>query len=165
MTKTQRFFYSNDKLSIKKEFAKKMPFKQFQVEPVKISQCLIPAKEKNELEYLNNHAMASLIRQIASLGTFANQVFSNLISDAQNISSRTVKLNERIKNLREKVSKQDAEYADPPKAYFNRSDHYCSDQSKRWDQVLSRNTMPDNIKSLYEKAEPPPELNKFDSFR
>jgi hypothetical protein len=47
---------------------------------------------------------------------------------------------------------------------FNTKKHFRS-TNKMDDQVVSRHTMPEAMQILYNKAEPPPELNKLDEFR
>ena len=141
-----------------------MPFFKYQVEPIKISQGSIPNDEKNELECLSNLSMANLIRQIGSLGSHANKLFTDLIQDAQNLSNRTKILASRINNLKNRIENLDSENEELH-IYSNNHTEFQSTNSNRLEQVLHRKTMPDVMRQLYEKADPPPDLYKFNSYR
>jgi hypothetical protein len=84
-----------------------MPFTKHVIEPINIAQCPIPNNERNELECLSNLTLANIIRQLSSLGGHADRVFSELIQDAVNIGRRSKTVNDRIENLRVKITQLD----------------------------------------------------------
>lgn len=140
-----------------------MPFRKHIIEPVKISQNKIPSNEKNDLECCSNLTLANVIRQLASLSQHATLIFENLTQEAKIISERSIKASHRIEKLKDLCSKLDmntelVDRFDPE--HFNKLKHFKnSDQSDQ--DVFGKRTMPEILMILYDKAEPPPDLEQF----
>jgi hypothetical protein len=142
-----------------------MPLNLYDIKPCNISQTIQSShNEPDELQSVSNAKLANLIRQLSSLGQRATTIFDGLIKDAVKINTRSQILNQRIENLKIQASKlsensgtanlNDLELCKPFKSI------------KLVEQnVVGRETMPDEMKILYEKAEPPPNLSEFNQFR
>ena len=142
-----------------------MPFNIYEVQPNNVSRIShILSNEPNELESVANQTLTNLIRQISSLGQHASSIFDKLTKDVIKINNRSQILNQRNENLKGKVSKlddnDDEVSLDDFQAYKQFKSIKVIDQN-----VLSRSTIPIEIRELYEKAESPPDLFEFNSFR
>ena len=141
-----------------------MPFNLLKVEPEHVSQCKLPPKEPDELECLSNLTLANLIRQISCLGENASKIFNELSKDIIRINNRSQALNQRIESLQEKCTKLDFK---KEQVIFveNKTKAPFKSSTKIEQRVLKKESMPEALRILYEKAEPPPELFKFNQFR
>jgi WAS family protein 1 len=141
-----------------------MPFTKHIIEPVNIAQCPLPPGEPNELECLSNLTLANVIRQLSSLGTHACRIFDDLNKDASKLNSRSQILNQRIKNLQQKCAQLDIQNEELTIEDFNTKKQFKS-SVKIEQQVVSRKTMPDAMRIMYENADPPPALDKLNPYR
>ena len=134
------------------------------IEPINISQCPLPPGEPNELECLSNLTLANVVRQLSSLAQHAGRIFTELSQDASKISSRTQTLHQRIDNLKTKCSQLDIQNEEVSLADFQAKKQFKS--SVRIDQqVVSRKTMTDAMRIMYNNADPPPSLDKLNPYR
>ena len=142
-----------------------MPLNFYEVKPSDIAQTSVSlAKETNELECLANATLANLIRQLSSLGQHATSIFTELTRDAQQITTRSQNLHQRIEKLKSKLPQMSS--SDEQVSLDDLHTHKQFKSLNRIDQnVLSRETMPDAMRALYESAEPPPELDQFNPLR
>ena len=141
-----------------------MPFTKHVIEPINISQCPLPPGEPNELECLSNLTLANVVRQLSSLAQHAGRIFTELSQDASKISSRTQTLHQRIDNLKTKCSQLDIQNEEVSLADFQAKKQFKS--SVRIDQqVVSRKTMTDAMRIMYNNADPPPSLDKLNPYR
>ena len=141
-----------------------MPFTKHIIEPINISQCPLPVGEPNELECLSNLTLANVIRQLSSLGQHATRIFDELTKDALKINNRSQLLTQRIENLKVKCSQLDIQNEEVSLADFQTKKQFKS-SVKIDQQVVSRKTMPDAMRMMYENADPPPELFKLNPYR
>ena len=141
-----------------------MPFTKHVIEPINISQCPLPVGEPNELECLSNLTLANVIRQLSSLGLHATRIFDELTKDAIMINNRSQVLNQRIENLKVKCAQLDIQNEEVSLADFQTKKQFKS-SIKIDQQVVSRKTMPDAMKIMYENADPAPELFKLNPYR
>lgn len=141
-----------------------MPFTKHIIEPIDISQCPLPPGEPNELECLSNLTLANVIRQLSSLGQHAGRLFDELFQDALKTNSRISILNQRIQGLKSKCAQLDIQNEDVSVEDLKTKKQFKS-SIKIDQQVVSRRTMPDSIKILYNQADPPPALDKLNPYR
>jgi WAS family protein 1 len=141
-----------------------MPFTKHIIEPINISQCPLPPGEPNELECLSNLTLANVIRQLSSLGQHAGRIFDELIQDAVRINNRSLILNARIDTLKSKCAQLDLQNEDVCVDDVRTKKQFKS-SVKIDQQVVSRKTMPDSIRILYNNADPPPALDKLNPYR
>ena len=141
-----------------------MPFTKHIIEPINISQCPLPAGEPNELECLSNLTLANVIRQLSSLGQHAGRIFDELKSDASKLSTRTQQMHQRIENLKSKCSLLDIQSEEVTLADLQTKKQFKS-SVKIDQQVVSRKTMPDAMRLMYNNADPPPSLDKLNHYR
>jgi hypothetical protein len=141
-----------------------MPFTKHNIEPVDISQCPIPSGESNELECLSNLTLANVIRQLSSLGQHACRIFDELTVDAVKLNNRSVLLNQRIENLKVKCQNLDIQNEEVSLNDFQAKKQFKS-TIKIDQQVVSRKTMPEAMRTMYELADAPPELSKLNVYR
>lgn len=129
-----------------------------------VSQCPLPAGEPNELECLSNLTLANVIRQLSSLGQHAGRIFDELSKDAVQLNSRTLQMNQRLEKLKVKISQLDIQSEEVTLADFQTKKQFKS--SIQIDQkVVSRKTMPEAMRIMYNNADPPPALDKLNPFR
>lgn len=141
-----------------------MPFTKHVIQPNNISQCPLPEGEPNELECLSNLTLANVIRQLSSLGLHAGRIFNELTQEAVKINQRSQLLNQRIDTLKQKCSQLDIQTEEVSLADFQTKKQFKS-SIKIDQQVVSRKTMPEAMRLMYENAEPPPALDKLNVFR
>jgi WAS family protein 1 len=141
-----------------------MPFTKHIIEPINIAQCPLPPGEPNELECLSNLTLANVIRQLSSLGTHACRIFDELSSDAAKINTRSQILSQRIANLTNKCSQLDIQNEELSLNDIQTKKQFKS-SVKIDQQVVSRKTMPEAMRLMYENADPPPALDKLNPYR
>uniref|UniRef100_A0A0K0G0E5 Wiskott-Aldrich syndrome protein family member n=1 Tax=Strongyloides venezuelensis TaxID=75913 RepID=A0A0K0G0E5_STRVS len=142
-----------------------MPIVKRSVSPVNVSSHrLAPSIKKDELECVANGTLANLIRQLSSLSKQAEQIFNDLTNEAIKIDHKAATLTQRVEKLKIKIESyegnddqdalQDIQYRKP----FKSSN--LIDQ-----QTFDRQTLPTALQDLYNKCEPPPNLNDLNEFR
>ena len=147
-----------------KEPSPKMPFTKHIIEPINIAQCPIPTGEPNELECLSNLTLANVIRQLSSLGQHAGRLFDELVQDAVKCQNRLQLLDARMHSLKTKCTQLDIQNEEVSVEDAKNKKQFKS-SVKLDQQVVSRRTMPDSIRLLYEQADPPPALDKLNPYR
>ena len=141
-----------------------MPFTKHIIEPINISQCPLPPGEPNELECLSNLTLANVIRQLSSLGQHAGRIFDELSTDAVKLKNRTNLMHQRIENLKSKCNLLDIQSEEVTLADFQTKKQFKS-SIKIDQQVVSRKTMPEAMRIMYNNADPPPALDKLNPYR
>ena len=141
-----------------------MPFTKHIIEPINISQCPLPPGEPNELECLSNLTLANVIRQLSSLGQHAGRIFDELSTDAVKLKNRTHLMHQRIENLKSKCNLLDIQSEEVTLADFQTKKQFKS-SVKIDQQVVSRKTMPEAMRIMYNNADPPPALDKLNPYR
>lgn len=141
-----------------------MPFTKHIIEPINISQCPLPPGEPNELECISNLTLANVIRQLSSLGQHAGRIFDELVQDATKINNRSQLLSQRIDNLKQKVANLDIQNEEVTLEDCHNRKQFRN--SVKIDQkVVSRKTMPEAMKLMYDNADPPPALDRLNPYR
>lgn len=141
-----------------------MPFMKHIIEPINISQCPLPPGEPNELECLSNLTLANVIRQLSSLGQHAGRIFDELVQDAVKLNNRSQILTQRIENLKQKCTQLDIQNEEVSLEDFQTKKQF-KNSIKIDQQVVSRKTMPEAMRLMYENADPPPALDKLNPYR
>ena len=141
-----------------------MPFTKHIIEPINIAQCPLPPGEPNELECLSNLTLANVIRQLSSLGQHAGRLFDELVRDAVKCQTRLQLLDSRMHTLKSKCGQLDIQNEEVSVDDARTKKQFKS-SVKLDQQVVSRRTMPDSIRLLYEQADPPPALDKLNPYR
>ena len=85
-----------------------MPVIKRSIEPAELSRTKIDQRIHNELECVTNNTLANVIRQLSSLSKHADDMFAELVRDANNIFGRTMSLQERVNKLNVKVTQLDS---------------------------------------------------------
>lgn len=141
-----------------------MPFTKHIIQPTNIAQCPLPSGEPNELECLSNLTLANVIRQLSSVGEHACRIFAELTSQAQELTQRSEQMGKRIEQLSGKCAQLDIQTEE-----LCVNDQMTKKQfksaSKIEQQVVSRRTMPEAMRILYESADAPPSLEKLNPYR
>lgn len=85
-----------------------MPLVKRAVEPVFISRATLDSRIKNELEGVVVNTLAGLIKQLSSVSKHAENLFGDLVNEANGIYLRTVALSGRVQGLQDRMQKLDA---------------------------------------------------------
>lgn len=85
-----------------------MPLVKRTVEPIFIGRVPLDKSVKNELEGVVVNSLAGVIKQLSSLSKHAENLFGDLISEANNLYRRSAVLNQRVQVLYEKTSQLDS---------------------------------------------------------
>ncbi|XP_054165936.1 actin-binding protein WASF3-like [Oppia nitens] len=149
-----------------------MPFEQRVISPVGVGRRCVPIDSRgnlavqvpNELECVTNGTLANIIRQLASLSAFAEDLFGAVLLDASQLVSRANVLQSRIDRLAVKVTSLDSSVEEVSlqdihlRKAFRSS--YVFDQ-----QVVARETIPESIRQVYRHCDRPPLLSKLNAYR
>ena len=85
-----------------------MPLVKRIVEPVFIGRAPLDKQVKNELEGVVVNSLAGVIKQLSSISKHAENLFGDLISEANAIFQRSAALNKRVEVLYQKTSRLDS---------------------------------------------------------
>lgn len=78
------------------------------VEPIYIGRAPLDKNVKNELEGVVVNSLAGVIKQLSSISKHAENLFGDLISEANSIFQRSASLNQRVEMLYQKTSRLDS---------------------------------------------------------
>uniref|UniRef100_T1IZF7 Wiskott-Aldrich syndrome protein family member n=1 Tax=Strigamia maritima TaxID=126957 RepID=T1IZF7_STRMM len=141
-----------------------MPLLQRVVEPVYLSRGAIPVEVPNELECVTNGTLANIIRQLSSLSKHAEDIFSDLFSEANHIVRRTNSIRVRVDRLGVKVTQLDSNVEEVSLQDIHMRKAFKS--SIIYDQqVVSRSTIPTAMLETYKQCDKPPPLDKLNPYR
>lgn len=85
-----------------------MPLVKRTVEPIFIGRAPLDKQVKNELEGVVVNSLAGVIKQLSSMSKHAENLFGDLIDEANNIFQRSTALNMRVEVLYQKTSRLDS---------------------------------------------------------
>lgn len=85
-----------------------MPLIKRIVEPVHVSNVGVHPGVRNELECVANNTLANTIRQLSSLSKHAEDLFTELFSEASSVYNRLNHLQSRMEDVHRKVKQLDA---------------------------------------------------------
>jgi hypothetical protein len=147
-----------------------MPFTKYQVEPTKVAANKVPPTEleSNTLESITNSTLVNIIKQLSSLSEHCVNLFDDLGREASRINERSACLQKRIERLRTHVNKvneneeeNDSSGTDNQLLMVEKFNRNIKIDQK----LFMKSEMPNFLQELYDKAEPPPQLDQFDKFR
>ncbi|CAG0885654.1 unnamed protein product [Cyprideis torosa] len=144
-----------------------MPLPKRSVSPAHVTRNTLPDKDcgkPNELEEITNGTLANIIRQLSSLSKHAEDMFAELLGEAQNIVQRTNVLQTKVDRLMSQVTQLDHSVEEVSLTDIHRRGVFRS--NVLFDQaVVSRESMPPAMKDTYLSCDPPPPLDKFTPYR
>ncbi len=85
-----------------------MPLVKRTVEPIYIGRAPLDKQVKNELEGVVVNSLAGVIKQLSSMSRHAENLFGDLILEANDIYQRSTSLNKRVEVLYHKTSQLDS---------------------------------------------------------
>ena len=85
-----------------------MPLVKRTVEPIYIGRTPLDNTVKNELEGVVVNSLAGVIKQLSSISKHAENLFGDLINEANSIFQRSAALNQRVETLYQKTSRLDS---------------------------------------------------------
>ena len=85
-----------------------MPLVKRSVEPIYIGRCPLDKQVKNELEGVVVNSLAGVIKQLSSMSKHAENLFGDLVDEANSIYQRSTVLTQRVQVLYEKTSALDS---------------------------------------------------------
>lgn len=85
-----------------------MPLVKRTVEPIYIGRAPLDKQVKNELEGVVVNSLAGVIKQLSSISKHAENLFGDLINEANSIYQRSTALNNRVEVLYQKTSRLDS---------------------------------------------------------
>ena len=85
-----------------------MPLVKRTVEPIFIGRSILDSHVKNELEGVVINSLAGVIKQLSSLSKHAENLFGDLVNEANAIFQRSTSLGQRVHNLYERTSQLDS---------------------------------------------------------
>lgn len=134
-------------------------------DPVRISQVMLSKDMtiQDELECIANHTLCGVIQQLSNLNHHAADMFEDLSAEAVTIFNRTKKLQTHVGELIEKYKHWNKQRI---AASFDNIDVNEKSLSVHFDQqIISVDSRPKSIKTMYETANPPPAITKMNQFR
>ncbi|XP_033227988.1 wiskott-Aldrich syndrome protein family member 3 isoform X1 [Belonocnema kinseyi] len=143
-----------------------MPLPKRLVEPVHVARGTIPDDFPlpSELEAATNGTLANTIRQLSSLSRHAEDLFGELAKEAHGLSDRANSLQARIDRLAVKVTQLDSNVEEVSLQDIHMRKAFKS--SVVFDQqVVSRESMPTAMLETYQQCDPPPPLDKLNTYR
>ena len=151
-----------------------MPLVLRSLNPINVGRQFSPdqKKEVESYEELANRTLTNLIRQLATLGHHASDVFSRVESEAKEIQNRADKLSKRTIQVQDQIQKLDQELKlreDIPEIFATLANEsswpiWRSDASTKPGLFLE-NSRPANIQSLYDQCDKIPCVEVWQKFR
>lgn len=152
-----------------------MPLEQRVIQPIYVSRGCFNNHDQqpqtnvpNELECVTNGTLGNIIRQLSSLSRHAENLFGCLLDDLDSMMQRSAALNLRIETLTHYVENLDASndsLINDPYQRNNNQSHKTTGVDQFDQQVVARTTIPDSLREVYERCDPPPALDKLNPFR
>eukprot|EP00106_Octopus_bimaculoides_P004034 XP_014771476.1 PREDICTED: wiskott-Aldrich syndrome protein family member 3-like [Octopus bimaculoides] len=141
-----------------------MPLIKRIVEPVHVSNVGVHPGVRNELECVANNTLANTIRQLSSLSKHAEDLFTELFSEASSVYNRLNHLQSRMEDVHRKVKQLDATVEEVSLQDIHLRKPYRSNIAPD-QQVVSSSTMPNAMRITYHQCDRAPALEKLDRFR
>ena len=85
-----------------------MPFVNRRVEPLYVSNKVLPNGCSTELENVSNNSLANLVRQLAHIADHATSIFDEICAESRDIYDRSTRLTVRAANLEDILGTLDA---------------------------------------------------------
>ena len=109
-----------------------MPFVNRRVEPLYVSNKVLPNGCSTELENVANNTLANLVRQLANIADHATNIFDEICAESRDIYDRSSRLTIRATRLEEILGTLDARAVEVRKYFSEDSLMYLTIQQFNW---------------------------------
>lgn len=142
-----------------------MPLPKRVIEPIFVARSVYERNElPGDLETVTNTTLSNIMRQLSSLARHSEDLFGELVREANNMADRANSLQGRIDRLSIKVTQLDSEVKDVPLKDIHKKKAFKS--AVQFDQdIFSRATMPTAMLETYKTCDKPPPLDKLNCYR
>ncbi|KAI7813027.1 actin-binding protein WASF3 [Triplophysa rosa] len=141
-----------------------MPMIKRNIEPRHLCRGALPENISNELECVNNNTLSAIIRQLSSLSTHAEDVFSELFNEANTFYLRANSLQDRIDRLAIKVTQLDSNVEEVSLQDINMCKAFKS-STVQDQQVVTKSSVPKPMAEMYNTCDRPPPLSILSAYR
>ncbi|XP_008331418.1 wiskott-Aldrich syndrome protein family member 3-like [Cynoglossus semilaevis] len=141
-----------------------MPLVKRVIQPRHLCRSAVPEGGSDELEFVANKSLSSIILQLSSLSQHAESVFRELFHEANVFCARANSLQDRIDRLAVKVTQLDSGEEEVSLRVINLRKAFRS-STLQDQQLLSNGSMTDAVADLYNSSDRPPPLNTLTVYR
>ncbi|XP_020489072.1 actin-binding protein WASF3-like [Labrus bergylta] len=141
-----------------------MPLVKRNIEPRHLCHSAVPDGIGNELECVTNNTLSTIIRQLSSLSTHAENVFGELFNEANTFYGRANSLQDRIDRLAVKVTQLDSSVEEVSLQDINMRKAFKS-STVHDQQVLSKGSTPSSVAEMHNRSDRPPPLDALTAYR
>ncbi|XP_077591748.1 wiskott-Aldrich syndrome protein family member 3b [Stigmatopora nigra] len=141
-----------------------MPLVKRNIEPRHLCRGELPEGIGSELECVMNNTLAAIIRQLSSLSKHAEDIFGELFKEANTFYLRANSLQDRIDRLSVKVTQLDSTVEEVSLQDINMRKAFKSSTIQD-QQVVSKSSVPNPVKEMYNLSDKPPPLSILSSYR
>ncbi|XP_034057418.1 wiskott-Aldrich syndrome protein family member 3-like [Gymnodraco acuticeps] len=141
-----------------------MPLVKRNIQPRHLCHGAVPDRIGNELECVTNNTLSTIIRQLSSLSTQAENVFGELFNEANTFYVRANSLQDRIDRLAVKVTQLDSSVEEVSLQDINMRKAFKSSNVQD-QQVLSQDSIPNSVAEMHNSSDKPPPLSTLTAYR
>ncbi|XP_033955619.1 actin-binding protein WASF3-like [Pseudochaenichthys georgianus] len=141
-----------------------MPLVKRNIQPRHLCHGAVPDRIGNELECVTNNTLSTIIRQLSSLSTQAENVFGELFNEANTFYVRANSLQDRIDRLAVKVTQLDSSVEEVSLQDINMRKAFKS-STVQDQQVLSQDSIPSSVAEMHNSSDKPPPLSTLTAYR
>ncbi|XP_038570649.1 wiskott-Aldrich syndrome protein family member 3-like isoform X1 [Micropterus salmoides] len=141
-----------------------MPLVKRIIEPRYLCRGALPDGVASELECVTNSTLAAVIKQLGGLSRHAEDIFSELFTEANSFYLRMNSLQERVDLLAVKVTQLDSTVEEVSLQDINMRKAFRSSTIQD-QQVVSRNSILNPVLEMYQRCDKPPPLNILTPYR
>ncbi|XP_035856489.1 wiskott-Aldrich syndrome protein family member 3-like [Sander lucioperca] len=141
-----------------------MPLVKRIIEPRYLCRGALPDGVASELECVTNSTLAAVIKQLGGLSRHAEDIFSELFSEANTFYVRMSGLQERVDLLAVKVTQLDSTVEEVSLQDINMRKAFRSSTIQD-QQVVSRSSILNPVLEMYQRSDKPPPLNILTPYR
>ncbi|XP_060920289.1 wiskott-Aldrich syndrome protein family member 3b [Labrus mixtus] len=141
-----------------------MPLVKRNIEPRYLCRGELPDGIGSELECVMNNTLSAIIRQLSSLSKHAEDIFGELFNEANTFYLRANSLQDRIDRLAVKVTQLDSTVEEVSLQDINMRKAFKSSTTQD-QQVVSKRSVPNPVKEMYNLSDKPPPLNILSTYR
>uniref|UniRef100_A0A3P8X1S3 Si:ch73-362m14.4 n=1 Tax=Cynoglossus semilaevis TaxID=244447 RepID=A0A3P8X1S3_CYNSE len=141
-----------------------MPLVKRIIEPRYLCRGKLPDGVASELECVTNSTLAAVIKQLGGLSRYAEDIFSELFTEANSFYLRMSHLQERVELLAVKVTQLDSTVEEVSLQDINMRKAFRS-STVQDQQVVSRRSILNPVLEMYQRCDKPPPLNILTPYR
>ncbi|XP_059186133.1 actin-binding protein WASF3-like [Centropristis striata] len=141
-----------------------MPLVKRLIEPRYLCRGALPDGVASELECVTNSTLAAVIKQLGGLSRHAEDIFSELFTEANTFYLRMNNLQERVDLLAVKVTQLDSTVEEVSLQDINMRKAFRSSTIQD-QQVVSRSSILNPVLEMYQRCDKPPPLNILTPYR